>query len=377
MRRLVVTLCFLGLALPVASQSFLPTPPGQIETIIELLDAVEVAEQAVLGDGALGEAEIRELEELSRVADTIGAEDLAARARSLLVLARPTRVPVADQPTLGTNLSPARDARLIRGSDRFQTMANILGATGGTAFVLSAGFYALAERDYRRWLDAGSADEGDELFRAWRGYELLSLGLGGAGVVALGVGFPLLYSLASPAAALATPPARAVYSPREAAARLNQLYGERAQIVTALDRYPDRGPDRELARTIGTATGVIGSIASVALFYVAEERYQEYLLAPFSDDAERLGRQVRLFDGFAISSAILAGAGFGTSVGIAVFTEDRDELEAALRDVNRRIVTLRTAAQIEVPPRGSVQRMLEPEPVDGPEDATVDPEDTP
>ena len=352
-------------AAPVAAQeSFLPTPPGQIETILQLLDAVEAAEAAVLVGDGLSEAELEDLEELPRVADVIGAQDLAARARSLLVLARPAVEEAPRQPAVDVPLEPAREDRLARDGDRFRAMTNALAATGGTALVLSAGFYALAERDYQRWLVAPDEASGAALYRSWRAYEVLSLGLGGGALLTAGVGVPLLFAAATPSSAYAVPPAREAYTEEERAARLNELYGQRAQIVTALNRYDQRGPRRELTGTIGVATGVIGSIASATLYYVAEERYQRYLDAPFSDDAERLGRQVRLFDILAASSAGLAAAGFATSASISVLTDDKQELEDALRRVNRRIITVRNAPAIEVPPRGGVQRRLEPEETD-------------
>ena len=368
--RLVLgTLLALAAVPGAAQESFLPTPPGQIETILQLLDAVEAAEAIVLAGDELSDAELEELEELPRVADVIGAEDLAARARSLLVLARPAAEQAPRQPPVDVPLEPAREDRLRRDGERFRTMTNILGATGGTALVLSAGFYALAERDYRRWRATPDEATGTALYRSWRAYEVLSLSLGGGALLTAGVGVPLLFGAADAPAAYTVPPAREAYTEEERAARLNGLYGERARIVTALNRYDERGPRRELAGTIGLATGVIGSIASVTLYYISDERYQQYLDAPFSDEAERLGRQVRFFDILAASSAGLAGAGFATSAGISVLTEDKQELESALRRVNRQIITVRTAPAIEVPPRAGAQRRLEPEETDAPSPA--------
>lgn len=353
------------LAGPIAAQeSFLPTPPGQIETILQLLDAVEAAEAVVLAGDELSEEEIADLEELPRVADVIGAEDLAARARSLLVLARPRAERAPQQPAVDVPLEPAREDRLPRDGRRFRTMTNVLAATGGTALALSAGFYALAERDYQRWLVAPDEASGTALYRSWRAYEVLSLGLGGGALLTAGVGVPLLFAAADPPSAYTVPPAREAYTEEERAARLNELYGQRAQIVTALNRYDQRGPRRELTGTVALTTGVVGSIASVTLYYIAGERYQQYLDAPFSDEAERLGRQVRLFDILAGTTAGIAGAGFATSAGISVLTDDKQELEDALRTVNRRIITVRNAPTIEVPPRGGVQRRLEPEETD-------------
>ncbi len=363
-RLLLAALLALAAASGAAQESFLPTPPGQIETILQLLDAVETAEAIVLAGEELSEQELEDLDELPRVADVIGAQDLAARARSLLVLARPAAERSPRQPAVDVPLEPAREDRLPRDGDRFRTMTNALAATGGTALVLSAGFYALAERDYRRWRAAPDETTGTALYRSWRAYEVLSVGLGGGALLTAGVGVPLLFAAATPSSAYAVPPAREAYTEEERTARLNELYGQRAQIVTALNRYDERGLRRELTGTIGVAAGVIGSIASATLYYVAEERYQRYLDAPFSDEAEQLGRQVRLFDIVAASSAGLAAAGFATSASISVLTEDRQELEDALRRVNRRIISVRNAPAMEVPPRGGVRRRLEPDETD-------------
>ena len=89
------------------------------------------------------------------------------------------------------------------------------------------------------------------------------------------------------------------------------------------------------------------------MFYIAEESYQEYLSAPFSDDAERLGRRVEFFDLMAIVSGTLAAGGFGTNVGISVLTEDRAGLEASLRRVNAEIIELRTAPVLDPPPEAT------------------------
>ncbi|MFW5789342.1 MAG: hypothetical protein ACOCW3_05320 [Spirochaetota bacterium] len=366
MRRSLIVLGFVVIVPAIVAQDAGPANVEEIDTILELLDAVEAAEAAVLGDGASGQEQLDELEELGRIADTIGADDLAARARSLLVLARPGPEPIPDQPDVDVSLDPPRSDRLVRGSERFRTLTNILGATGATALALSGSFYALAERDYQRWLVADSVDEGSNLFRAWRAYDVLSLAVGGATLATFGLGVPLVYAVALPPSSFATPPGRELYTEQERATRLNELYGERAQIVTALNRYDERGPRRELASTIGLATGIIGTITSAAMYYIAEESYQHYLDAPFSDDAERLGQRVLLFDILAMSSAGMATAGFGTTLGIRVLTSDKQELEQELRTVNRRIVSVRSAPSIDVPERGSVQYVLEPEPDETP-----------
>ncbi|MFW6292861.1 MAG: hypothetical protein ACOC7V_11120 [Spirochaetota bacterium] len=345
---LALVLAFVLAASAAAQSSFLPMPPEEIESIIELLDAVDAAELAILGDADPTEADLEELGELTRVADTIGADDLAARARSLLVLATADEDEVVEQPVPAIQLGPSSRPGLVRGSDRFSSLSYVFAATGATALVLSGGFYALAERNYRRWLVAADEAAGDELFQAWRGYELLSLGLGGTALVSVGIGIPALYALSVPPASLATPAGRETFTASERDERLLELYAERAGIVSRLEELEERAPRRGLVSTIAMTTGITGTIASVTMFYLAEETYQEYLAAPFSDDAERLGRRVRLFDLIAIVSGSLAAGGFGAHTGLSVLTEDRDELEDALRSVNAEIIELRTQPLIEL-----------------------------
>ncbi|MFW5718263.1 MAG: hypothetical protein ACOC0E_12550, partial [Spirochaetota bacterium] len=74
-RLLLAALLALAAASGAAQESFLPTPPGQIETILQLLDAVETAEAIVLAGEELSEQELEDLDELPRVADVIGAQD--------------------------------------------------------------------------------------------------------------------------------------------------------------------------------------------------------------------------------------------------------------------------------------------------------------
>ena len=368
MRRALIATAGLLLAIvPVAAQeTLLPVAPAEIDSLLELIDAVAAAEAVVLSDGAperraLDESALEELRGLARAAELLDADDLAARARSLLVIARAADRPGDRRSGPSVPLEPLRDDDLLRGSARYRALVNIVGATGATALALSGAFYALSERDYRRWSEETDASSGETLFQAWRGYELLSIGLGGGALVTIGGGLPLLYASARAPRAYATPPGREAYTETEREAALNELYGRRAEIVTTLDRYDARGPRRELVGRIGLATGIVGAIASTAMFYVAEELYAEYLDAPYTEDAERLGRRVRTFDALAVTGAGLAAGGFGTAAGLAVLTRDRDELAQSLRDVNRRIIEVRNAPSIEIPDRGSVQTVLDSE----------------
>lgn len=347
---IAIVIATLAAASVAAQNRLLPTPPEEIETILELLDAVEAAEARIVGsDEPLPELQRAELAALTDVADAIGAEDLAARARSLLVLARPARPGIDPELDPVALLGPPLDRTLVRGSRRYEAMTGILGATGFTALSLSAAFYALAERDFRQWTQASDAETGDLLFQSWRGFELMSLSLGGAALLSLGVGMPLLYAGSVPPESLSTPLSRELFTESERAARLAELYAKRTALSLELEELAPRERRRRIASTAGTATGVVATIVSVAMFYVAEERYQAYLEAPFSEEAEQLRDQVRLFDTIAISSAGLATAGYATSVGVEVLSRDRSEVEDELRGVNREIIAVRSAPTIDVP----------------------------
>ena len=370
MRRLPAVLLLLVATLSFAQNAgtLLPTPPSEISGLLDLLDALEIAENAVLSDDPLPPSQIEELRELSAVADTFAAEDLGARARSLLFLAETRRMPVEEQPGLDVALAPSVDRRLVRGSDAYRTIATIVGVTGGSALALSTLFYVLAERDYQRYLtfdpDLDDATTGDDLFQSWRGYDILGLSMGGVALAA-GVGLPLLFGLADAPTDSAVPLSRASYTPAERRDTLAELYAERAAIVSSLNDLGVRGPRRDLTRTIGLTVGLVGTVTSFTMFYLSEETYQQYIDAPFSADAEALGNRVRLFDIFAITSGTLAAAGFGTAIGVEVTTLNRDELEARLRDINTRIIDVRTAPLIAVPPEGqaaAVEALAEEEP---------------
>ena len=363
---------------------FLPLPPDEIETIIDLLDAVDAVELAVLGGRDISPEEQRQIEHLARIGDALGADDLASRARALAVLARPARTPSPGQPELARPLGPSTQDAFVRGGGRFQTLAYTLGVTGATSLVLSATFSVFAERDYQRWvsLDEGADPAvGDELFQAWRGYDLLSLGLGGTALLSAGVGLPLLYAFSTPAPGGEMLPVVGPFTAEERDEQLLALYRERADVVDRLNRLDERGAWPDVVANVGTGVGVAGGITAVAMFYVAEELYQEYLAAPFSDQAVALGEQVRLFDLLAIVSAGVSAGGFGTSVLTRALTDDRERLETALRRVNREIVELRTAASFDVPqdvPQDVSQEVPQDEPLDPPQDVapgtTADPD---
>lgn len=348
---MVIVAAFVALPLASVGAQSAPGPTGTAQgaTLLQLLDAVAEIELAVMDRRDIRRQEIEDLEQIASAADTIGAVDLAARARLLLVLTRPETVRPEAPPEVTAGLSPSRDRQLVRGDARYRTLSYVLASGGVTAFGVSGALYALAERDFQRWRTTTDQAEGEELFQAWRGYELLSLGLGGAAVLSVGIGLPLLHHVAVEPASLATPPGQPFYTERERQERLLALYSERGRIVLDLNELDEREARRTLVSRIGLATGIVGTISSVTMFALAEGLYRQYVEAPFSDEAERLGRQVELFDGLALISGGLALAGYGTTVGISTMTQSRTQLESRLRRVNRQIIELRMAPLAELP----------------------------
>jgi hypothetical protein len=315
----------------------------EIDTILRLIDAVALAESKIVDGEPIGPDDVETLVRLVRIGDAIGAEDVAARARTLITIARPAPQPPPDQQSVETPFPGAPSSNVARDDRAFQTWTTVLTAGGGAALVLSGVMYAIAERDYRAWQESEDEATRGELFQAWRGYELLSLGMGGLATLSLGVGLPLTFGLADPKEAAATPPSREVFTAEERLNHLNELYAARASLVTEIDTLSELEPRRRLVKTIGVTAGVTGVIAAASFFYLAEERYASYVEAPFSSDAERLRRQVRLLDALAVFTGVASMGGFTTAAAIEFATDDREELQRRLTIVNERIIELRTS----------------------------------
>ncbi len=320
------------------------TPPDEIDSVIGLLDAVVVAEQLILNEEALTAADLDAMEILIDRADVLGAEDLAARGRALLLLAQDESPQIEPQPALIEPLSPASENLFRRESRSFNAWIGSLSATGGMSLALAGIFYGLAERDFQRWLNEPDPAAAQELFQAWRGYEILSLTIGGVAVGALGIGIPLVYGLSAPEPT-GLPTGQILFTAEEREQALENLYTERARLVTAINQLPELQPSRSLWSTVGLAVGALSGITSVTAFYLAGERWQRYLDAPFSEQGESLGTQVLVLDIVAITTAGLSLAGFGTALGIEILTEDERELEGQLREVNREIIRIRSSVE--------------------------------
>jgi len=334
-----------------SQESILPTTPDQIETILELLDAVDAAQIVILDTPEIvTEANLEELRELVVVAETIGAEDLAARTRTLIVLAsfRDIAPPPALPPVEG-GLELIGEGPIARDTQTFRRWVNVGATAGATALGMSAVFYYLAERNYQQWLAEPDQTAADQLFRAWRGYDYLGLGLGTATLLSVGIGMPLIFAITPPSTTLATPPVTAAFTPAGREAELARLYAERVEIVSKINRLNTREQRRSLMTTISLGVGAAGTIAAGTFFYVASQTYDVYLAATNTADAEALSKRVSLFDALAVIGAGLGGGGFGFAATVSVVTPNRPELERQLERVNAAIIRVRSSHTIDAP----------------------------
>ncbi|TVQ23112.1 MAG: hypothetical protein EA382_10740 [Spirochaetaceae bacterium] len=325
-----------------ASPTLLSTPPDQIDTILQLIDVVASAEEEVLSDRSLSDAEVDELRQLARRADDLGAEDLGARTRALLAIARGPAPGVGRLPAPGAPLT-TRPPVLRQESPGFRTWSRVLAGGAASSIVLSGVFATITERDYQRWKAETDPAAGEELYDAWRGYEILSLSFGGLAVVAGGVGLPVLFSVSTPPRPVPVSPEVPLRSELERELRLAELYAERASVVASLDGIATANQRRTAIMTAGWIAGGVGTVAAITAFTLAEQRYRIYVNAPFSDEAEALRGQVRLLDVIGVASAATATVGFATAVTLRIVTPSRGALERNLRQINEEIVRVRAA----------------------------------
>lgn len=353
MRR-VTLLALIGLVPLLAlsgQESILPTPPDQIETILELLDAVDAAQYVILETPErVAGTDLKDLRELVTIAETIGAEDLAARVRTLIVLASFGEVaPPPELPPVEGGLQLSGDVPPARDTQTFRRWVNVGATAGATALGMSAIFYSFAERNYQEWLTEPDPTIRDQLYPAWRGYDYLAIGLGTATLLSVGVGMPLIFALTPPATTLATPPEAVTFTPAGREAELQRLYAERAKIVDKINRLNVRERRRSLMKTISLGAGTAGAIAAVTFYYAADQTYDRYLASTDSTEAEGLGERVNLFDALAVIGAGIGGGGFGFAATVGVITPNRTELERKLEHLNAAIIRVRASRTIDMP----------------------------
>lgn len=364
MRR--VTLCALFGLVPLlwlsGQESILPTPPDQIESILDLLDAVDAAQYVILDSPeAVTMSDFEDLRELVTVAETIGAEDLAARTRTLIVLASfgavappPDLLPVEGGLDLTGDVPTARDTRT------FRRWVNVGATAGATALGMSAIFYYLAERNYQLWLAEPDQTVADQLYRAWRGYDYLGLGLGTATLLSVGVAMPLVFATTPPSTTLATPPEAATFTPAGRETELQRLYVRRLEIVEKINRMNAQEQRRSLMTTISLGVGAAGAIAAGTFYYAADQTYDLYLAATSTTDAETLGKRLSVFDALAVIGAGLGGGGFGFAATVSLVTSNRSDLERELGRINEAIIRVRTSRTIDAPDPAPEPEAVEP-----------------
>ena len=264
---------------------------------------------------------------------------LAVIARQSLAGSRET---VAEESLLSPGVTPVFDVR------NFQRLTNITASLGITSFALSAIFHYLAEQTYERYMNPLYTSP--EFFQQFRTYDLLSVSLGAASLITLGIGVPLAFAAPNIwTVDTSVPPAQAIYTAEEKRERLEQLLVRRSRVSEAIRQLPNRDPLRQTITTWSLVAGAAGFIGSVTSFYLADSFYGQYLDATTTEDAMTFGNWVRLFDFVGAISGIISGVGFGTAAGVEVFTSNRTELESRLRTVNEEIITLRLTRPLPEP----------------------------
>lgn len=334
-----------------AQEPLFPEPPDETWTILQTLDAVDAVQLAVLETPEIiTESDLENMHRLVDVAEVIGAEDLAARTRTLIVLssfARDETPPELAQVDGGVSTvltqPPARD------TDAFRRWVNVGATVGASALGMSAVFYYLAERNYQAWLIETDDATSEQLVQAWKGYDLMGLTLGTATLLTVGVGMPVVFSLTPPSTTLATPPAAATFTQAGKNAELERLYEDRVRIVDRINRLNERERRRSITRAVAFASGAAGALGAGTFFYLGEETYARYLAETDPTAAEALGKRVNLFDVLAIGFGALGGAGLGTAATMAIITPDRSRLERDLERVNASIIRVRASRTIDAP----------------------------
>ena len=344
MRRIALLLILVVSAVASAAAQdriVLQTDPEEIESILGILDELEPIRTLVLEEGGrFTSDDIKNLIALADRAEVLGIEDLAAELRMLAVLAEQSlagpRETVAEESLLSPGVTPVFDVR------NFQRLTNITASLGVASFALSALFHYLAEQTYERYMNPLYTSP--EFFQQFRTYDLLSVSMGAASLVTLGVGVPLTFAAPNIwSVDTSVPPAQATYTAEERQKQLEQLLVRRARVSEAIKLLPDREPLRESITTWSLVAGAAGFVGSVTSFYLADSLYGQYLDAVTTEDAETLGSLVSLFDVIGVLSGIVAGAGFGTAAGVEIVTSNRAELESRLKNINDEIVTVRLA----------------------------------
>jgi hypothetical protein len=356
MRNTMVVVLLATVAVAGGAQTRLVTEvdPAGIDSIVDISEIlVPLREEVLAADEPFASQDVELLLKIGDIASSFGADDYAAEARMLAALARAGRT--TEDVTVTEGLSTSLRARSFNWR-RSAAVTNIVGATGAVTLGAATLFHFLSEQRYERYLASEPRD--GVLYQEFRTYDLLSTIFGSTSLVTLGVGLPLAFSAPSIwPATIPTPTLRPTYTASEREEVLLDLTERRSRVVNRI-QVLDRRLERRQTFTfwsIGIAT--VGLATSAGFFLIADQVYDQYLIAPTENEAVRLSNRVRFFDGIAIIAGIASVAGYGTAMGIELFTNDRPELERRLNNINREIVEVRLTPVIPDeeahPPRGT------------------------
>jgi len=347
-RRLFVSIIVMvAISWSAAAESRLTTQvdPDELESIIEVKDILgPIRDQVLATDDVFSQADVEMLRQIGKRASELGAPDLAAEARLLATLAREGSSGIGTEPTTEglTFTSRANSFNWPRTA----VITNIVGATGVVALGASALFHFLSEQRYERYLTTVPLEP--QLYQDYRSFDLLSTILGATSVVTLGAGLPLAFAAPDMWTSTSfTPTLAPSYTRAERDEVLLGLVAERERVVHRLQLLDNRLERRRAVSLWSAGIATIGLATGATFFFIADQVYDQYLIAPNEVEAEYLRRRFRLFDTIAIASGIVSASGYGITIGIEVFTNDRRELERRLNRINRDIVDVRLTPVID------------------------------
>ena len=373
-RSLVPIILILAVALSAGAEARLTTQvvPDEIVSIIDVIDILgPIREQVLSTNDTFTQADVDMLLHIARRASELGAPDLAAEARLLATLARDGSSGIGLEPTT-EGLALSTRARTFDWP-RSAIVMNIVGATGVVTLGTAVLFHFLSEQRYERFLVSDPLDA--QLYQEFRSFGLLSTIFGATTVVTLGAGLPLAFSAPDLwTVTSATPTLPPAYTRAERDEVLLGLTRERERVVHRLQLLDNRLERRRAVSLWSAGIATIGLATSATFFFVADRVYNQYLEAPNEADATLFSGRVRFFDTVAIIGGFVAATGYGTTIGIEVFTNDRRELERRLNRINSDIVEVRLTpvideAVVEVPSVLSTEAS-----VDSPENPPIDEE---
>lgn len=332
-RSLMVTLALLLVAAGTAAQE---EPPS----LLEMLDALDQLEQMVLtGDGTASQSARSSLEILIAEAETIGADDVAARARTLRFLAGGSGTD--ENPSHSGAASIAEPRALTRGSTAYRVLTATLATAGAVSVGSAAVFAYLGDRAYQNYMTTADATTGAQSYRTWKTYDLLSIGFAG-GAAFSGIMLPVVFGVAAaPEPTVPTGQGTEGMSVPEIEAEIQHVLATRAELQTQLARADDQSGRRSFLRGLSLVSGTLGAATGAVSYYMGSELYERYQQTQYSADAAALANQIRLADLIGLAGAGVAVTGFTGWAAVDVFGTERGEIETKIRSANARLIELR------------------------------------